>query len=117
MRPWGHDRWPSRLLTTGPGDLGPLKHADATDAIPRFRKCQQSVNGSGEAARKTPQAASDSSAEERLGAFDDELGEGEGRGRGGRRSVADVQRPLRLVDDEVVDQRPVARDGLGADAA
>src|SRR3954451_6680851 len=100
MRPWGHDRWPSRLLTTGPGDLGPLKHADATDAIPRFRKCQQSVNGSGEAARKTPQAASDSSAEERLGAFDDELREGEGRGRGGGRGGGGGEAPPRLADEE-----------------
>src|SRR3954468_23389721 len=51
-----------------------------------------------------------------LGAIGDEPGDGQRGGRAGRGGVADVQRALGLAEHEVVDQAPVAGQGLGAHA-
>jgi len=45
----------------------------------------------------------------------DQAGQGQRGGGGGGGGVANVQRPLCPVDDEVVDQAPVAAQRLGAD--
>src|SRR5215510_11716609 len=47
---------------------------------------------------------------------DDVLGDGEARGRAGRWRVADARDAIRFGDPEVVDQRAVPLDRLGADA-
>src|SRR5689334_21149296 len=52
--------------------------------------------------------------EERVGLVGDQAGERERRRRGRRGRVAYVDRALGAVDDEVVDQRPVAGERLGA---
>jgi len=49
-----------------------------------------------------------------LGAVGDEPRDGQRRGRGGRRRVADVQRAVGLREDEVVDEPAVAPERLRA---
>ena len=57
-----------------------------------------------------------SSSGERSGVVGDELCQGEGGGRGGGGGVADVNGAGGGGEQEVVDEAPVAVDGLGADA-
>ena len=99
----GHDNETARQISFFEGDsvnrealLEMLKQIVANNRAGGWRKLKRSL-------------------EQRLGLVGDQAGERQRRGRGRRGGVADEQRALGARDEEVVDQRAVAGERLGAD--